>query len=98
MVPWVKVCPECGSKDVTPRGAISRSGYSPNYICQQCGFQSPLFPEVSPREAKKIRASRKNFVPAQMPIFAPKYGKPRKTKAAVIVGVVLLILLMLLLL
>lgn len=47
----VKVCPECGSMDVSPR---TMTGYisQPTYVCNRCGFQSTVFPEVDMDELK----------------------------------------------
>lgn len=47
----VKVCPECGSLDVSP---VTMTGYitQPMYVCNKCGFQSTIFPEVDIGEIK----------------------------------------------
>ncbi|MBD3389206.1 MAG: hypothetical protein GF416_08935 [Candidatus Altiarchaeales archaeon] len=67
---WVKVCPMCGSKEVTSRGMISRRALSPNFICKSCGFQSPLFPELPLEEAGKIPDQPSVLVPSRAPIAA----------------------------
>ncbi len=66
---WVKVCPNCGSKDVTVRGMIGRQAFSNVNYCKSCGFQSPLFPEVRPEEAKSIEYKKPKFNPSQAPIL-----------------------------
>lgn len=94
----IRICPKCGSKEVTVRGMISRHAYSQNYICLTCGFQSPLFPKVSREEAEKLLDKPRKFVPSRLPIFADKYEKPGKSKLAIIIGFIIMIFLLLLLL
>lgn len=48
----VKVCPQCGSTDIISR---TMTGYitQPSYTCNNCGFQSSIFPEVALDEIEK---------------------------------------------
>ncbi|MEM0158298.1 MAG: hypothetical protein QXV22_04485 [Thermoplasmataceae archaeon] len=47
----VKLCPHCGSRDITwIIGGIM--GYI--YTCQQCGYQGPFVVEVEPQDADKF--------------------------------------------
>ena len=74
---WVKICPRCNSREIEPRGMISKEAYSSDWVCMSCGFQGPTFPEIDYREAKKLPIKRIKFVPSQMPIFADKkYENP----------------------
>ena len=66
---WVKVCPNCGSSDVTARGMIGSRTFSNVNFCKSCGFQSVLFPEVTTEEAKKIKYKKPKFNPSQAPIW-----------------------------
>lgn len=66
---WIKVCPNCGSDDVTARGMISSRAFSNVNYCKSCGFQSPLFPEVRPEEAKKTGYKKPRFNPSQAPVI-----------------------------
>ena len=92
---FVKICPKCGSKEVANRGMISRTALSPDYVCQSCGFQGPLFPEIKAEEAKKIPDKPRDFTPSQLPVFADKSEKPRKSKSAAIIGFVIMIFVLL---
>jgi predicted RNA-binding Zn-ribbon protein involved in translation (DUF1610 family) len=93
-VDFIKVCPKCGSKKVTQRGMISRKAYSQNYVCLSCGFQSPLFPEISRREAKKLPDKPQKFISSRLPIFADS-SKKNPTLIAVIIMIFILLLLLL---
>jgi predicted RNA-binding Zn-ribbon protein involved in translation (DUF1610 family) len=66
---WIKVCPNCGSDDVTTRGMISGRAFSNVNYCKTCGFQSSLFPEVKAEEVKKLAHKKPKFNPAQAPII-----------------------------
>ena len=49
-MPFVKVCPKCGSENVkidtdNPRASAGLS--VPNYVCMDCGFSGQIFPEIS---------------------------------------------------
>lgn len=50
--PGIKICPRCGSIDVD---ATTGTGYvsPPLYVCNQCNFTGPIFPEVEDVEALK---------------------------------------------
>jgi predicted RNA-binding Zn-ribbon protein involved in translation (DUF1610 family) len=65
---WVKVCPKCHSLEVTSRGALSEKALSPNFVCQTCGFQSAVFPEIKLEDAQKLPEQPRKFVPSRMPI------------------------------
>lgn len=94
----VRVCPQCGSKEISFRGMISSKALSPNYVCLTCGFQGPLFPQINEMEAKNIPDRPRNFVSSRLPIFATKYEKHKKTKLVAIIGFIIMIFLLLLLL
>ena len=66
---WVRVCPKCGSNDTTVRGMVAGRAFSNVNFCKSCGFQSPLFPEVTAEEAKKIKSKKPKFNPSQAPIM-----------------------------
>ncbi len=53
----IKVCPECGSTDISP---ITMTGYisQPTYVCNKCGFQSTIFPEVDMADLKGEKERR----------------------------------------
>lgn len=54
-VPAVKVCPKCGSENVKvdPNNPKVAAGFSPPvYLCVDCGFTSPMFPEIDKAEEK----------------------------------------------
>lgn len=49
---FVRVCPRCGStRTIRTFGKNYISYY---YSCQDCNFESPLFPEISASEVKKL--------------------------------------------
>ena len=67
---FVRVCPRCGStRTIRTFGKNYISYY---YFCQDCNFESPLFPEISARELKKL--------PKTGP--APKYSMWRRPTTA----------------
>lgn len=39
---WIRICPRCKSKKVRPGGPQNEGML---WICENCGFQSPLFLE-----------------------------------------------------
>lgn len=58
---YVKICPNCGSLD------ILTYNYSPTavafgvpvpYKCRNCGFTSPIFPEVDVKEVEKLNKEK----------------------------------------
>lgn len=49
---FVRVCPRCGSTRAIR--TFSNKYFSYYYFCQDCNFESPLFPEVSSKELKKL--------------------------------------------
>ncbi len=68
---YIKIFPRCGSRKIDHRGMISRKAYSNAYVCLSCGFQSPLFPEISEENAKTITTEQpQNFVQSRLPIFS----------------------------
>ncbi|MBI2675219.1 MAG: hypothetical protein HYX24_02080 [Candidatus Aenigmarchaeota archaeon] len=95
---WIRICPQCDSKEVTNRGMISRDALSPNYVCLTCGFQGPLFPEVSPKEAKKLEEKPRKFIPSRLPVLAEKYEKPNRPAVAILIGFLVMLVALLLLL
>lgn len=74
------ICPNCGSKEVSERGMIGRDAYSNTKVCLTCGFQSPLFPEITSDDAKKLPDKPKKFNPSYLPIFSDRYEKKRNVK------------------
>jgi hypothetical protein len=77
----IRICPQCKSNNVTQRGIIGKGVYSNNYVCLTCGFQSPIFPEIDAKDAKKLPDGRKNFTPSILPIFAGRLiGTKEETK------------------
>jgi predicted RNA-binding Zn-ribbon protein involved in translation (DUF1610 family) len=95
---FVKVCPKCGSKKVTQRGMVSRNAYSQNYVCLACGFQSPLFPEISREEAKILPDKKQKFISSRLPIFADNYKKSNLQRNSAALAVIIMIFILLLLL
>ncbi len=55
----VKVCPKCGSTDISP---VTMTGYitQPTYVCNKCGFQSMIFPEVETSDLKGAGEERRD--------------------------------------
>jgi len=98
---WVKICPQCKSKNVDQRGMISSKAYSNNYVCLTCGFQSPMFPEISPEDAMKLPDKPKKFMPSRLPIFADKLKRTKselnKDKIIAIISLIITTLLIVLL-
>lgn len=56
-MPDVKVCPNCGSTDVSREqsGVIAKMGLDFGWTCGSCGYSSKLFPEVPPDEVEAFR-------------------------------------------
>lgn len=50
-----RICPKCKSSDVRRirGGLIDVLGFSENFVCDECGFSSPIFPDVQVSESKK---------------------------------------------
>jgi len=91
---WIKVCPKCHSKEVTSRGAISEDALSPNFVCQSCGFQSAVFPEIKLEDAEKLPDQPRIFVPSRMPVVGDYAKMPIISKhIAKPVGYLLVLLL-----
>ena len=49
---FVRICPRCGSTRTIR--TFSNKYISYYYFCQDCNFESPLFPEISSKELKKL--------------------------------------------
>lgn len=49
---FVRICPRCGSFRATR--TFGRKYISPYFFCQDCNFESPLFPEIDARDIKKL--------------------------------------------
>lgn len=74
MVKRVKICPKCGSRDISITKGFLPGIIPGEHVCQNCGFVSVLFPEVSLEEAKKIKV--KKIRPEEKPLYVDiKYGK-----------------------
>ncbi|MBW2990768.1 hypothetical protein KY348_03620 [Candidatus Woesearchaeota archaeon] len=92
-VQWVKICPKCKSKKVKSRGMVGFGRWqalSPNFVCQTCGFQGPLFPEIPPEEAAKLPDQPINFNPSFQPTFADR--GPFSKKARIIMLIIVIII------
>ena len=86
---WVKVCPKCQSREVSPSHANST-----NNVCLTCGFQG-LFPEITKEEAKKLPNKPIRFTSSGSPILASKHKIDHRKP--VIIGFIIIIFLLLLL-
>jgi len=49
---FFRICPRCDSTRVTR--TFGRRYISAYFFCQDCNFESPLFPEISAKELKKL--------------------------------------------
>ena len=52
----VKVCPKCGSMDVSSDLSVqsyAQGGFFNNMVCNNCGYSGQLFPEVNADEVDK---------------------------------------------
>jgi len=65
----VRVCPKCGSKNVDID--VGTYNIAPFYVCKSCGFGSPLFPEISMKEARKLKERPINYSPILTPTKKP---------------------------
>ena len=94
---YIRICPKCQSKEVTQRGMISGRVYNQDYVCQSCGFQGPLFPEVKRSAAKKLPDKpRDGVVPSQMPIFPiDRYVSPERARRFKMISIAILLLILL---
>ena len=45
-MPYVKVCPKCGSENVKQDPNKFPQFHAPTSLCIDCGFSGPLFPEI----------------------------------------------------
>lgn len=58
---YVKICPQCKSKNVSPDFFIKTFGEKSEfnkYKCNNCGFNSTFFPEVAGRKIAKHKNKR----------------------------------------
>lgn len=78
---WVRVCPKCDGLNVTDRGMISNRVYSNVNYCKSCGFQSPLFPEIKWKDAKKLAQHPPRFVPSQAPVIPERKSASRSWRS-----------------
>ena len=57
---WVRVCPKCGSEDVTTDDKAGMWKFSGGtlsmYNCRKCGFRGALFPE----DKKPVKGKARN--------------------------------------
>jgi hypothetical protein len=101
---YVPICPKCKSRNVKDRGMIGRDAYSNLHVCQTCGFQGPIFPEIPMEDAAKLPEQPINFNPSNMPIFADKIldkkleNKTLKIRIAIFLGGLITVIILLLLL
>lgn len=96
---WIRVCPNCGSRDVTARSMIIKRAYSNVNYCKSCGFQCPLFPEVTEEEAEKIPFRPRRFNPSQAPVFLPaeRSGRYKAIRYSLLIAMIAFYMLLLLL-
>jgi len=82
LIKSVRVCPKCGSRDVTYILSGSKRVYGGNGICSSicltCGFRSNTFPETPLKEALKISLKPRKFDSSGLPISIEKPSKPKK--------------------
>ncbi len=45
-MPFIKVCPKCGSENVKQDPNKFLIAHAPTSLCLDCGFSGPLFPEI----------------------------------------------------
>jgi len=51
---YVKVCPKCGSTDITNRFFGYKSVYD-NYVCNGCGYRNSVMPEFQKNAVIRIK-------------------------------------------
>jgi len=52
---FIKVCPQCGSTN------LSHSNIGEGMLkdrCRNCGYEAPIFPEMTMEEAKKFKEKK----------------------------------------
>jgi len=106
MTKYIRICPKCKSAEVTHRGMISGEAHSNSFVCLSCGFQGPMFPEVSQKIAKKLPKREIKFNNSYMPVFSDKAKLTKKENKTMtlrrkilititaVLGILLLILLL----
>lgn len=52
-MPFVKVCPKCGSENIKADPSKFPQFHAPSSLCLDCGFSGPLFPEIEKEEIPK---------------------------------------------
>ena len=57
----VRICPKCGSENnkvdfTNPKSAVGMS--QTNYLCLDCGFSGPIFPEIEANRAKDTKETK----------------------------------------
>ena len=52
-----RICPKCKSTKVSMarEGFLSVMGMTEHYICDNCGFASPMFPEIDTSELDALK-------------------------------------------
>jgi len=65
----IRVCPKCGSKNVDRD--VGTYDIAPFYVCKSCGYGSSLFPEISIKEAKKLKEKPIKYSPILTPTKKP---------------------------
>jgi predicted RNA-binding Zn-ribbon protein involved in translation (DUF1610 family) len=89
---FVRICPRCGSKDVTME--FTRQTWLNFFVCQSCGFRSVIFPEVSREEAKKLPKRKVNYYPWLVPTENPEIkGFPYAWLIVTILFIIVIIIL-----
>ena len=60
-----RICPKCKSTDVRRirGGLIDVLGFSENFVCDECGFSSPIFPDVETdkKDVKDLKIKSKKL-------------------------------------
>ena len=45
-MPFIKICPKCGSENIKADPSKFPQFHAPSLICLDCGFSGILFPEI----------------------------------------------------
>ncbi|UCD20585.1 MAG: hypothetical protein JSW08_02290 [archaeon] len=77
---YIKLCPKCNSINVkiTHQGSLSglvALGLPTKYVCKECGFASPFFPEI---ERERVWKNVKKQTKTRVRKKNPKLTRKRK--------------------
>tara|TARA_Y100000310_G_C20689135_1_gene821038 strand:- start:291 stop:491 length:201 start_codon:yes stop_codon:yes gene_type:complete len=59
---YVKICPKCGSKDVSSDlsvASIARGSFQNDFKCNKCEYKGMFFPEIGESKLKEYRKKLK---------------------------------------